>query len=88
MVTFDDETERIINEAAERAVGFYYEKTKEDIALVLEATDSIKGQLDNMITRDEFNEALEDIRLNPLATVEINKDMGKLDLRVTKLENA
>jgi hypothetical protein len=75
-----------ITEAIERAVGFYYEKTKHDIGLVLEATDFINGRLEDMVTRGEFNELVGEVKLITLALTDTNKDLRRLTDRVDSLE--
>jgi flagellar biosynthesis/type III secretory pathway protein FliH len=74
----DEKLERKIQEAAERGAGIYYEKTKYDIDLVLESTGFIKTQLENMVTRDEFNELKDEVKLIRLAVTDTNKDLNQL----------
>ena len=42
----DEKIEGIINEAAERAASFYYEKTKEDMHLLLVTLEAIQVSLE------------------------------------------
>ncbi len=84
-----EELDRVIDKAAERAAdraaGAYYEKTKHDIDLVLEATGFIKKKLANMVTRDEFNELTSEVRLIKYTLTDTNRDLRKLERRVDKL---
>ncbi len=72
----DQRIEAAIDKAIERAVGFYYEKTKDDINLVLEATDFIKVRLEDMVTRDEFNELKADVQTIKIALRHTNEDLN------------
>ena len=71
----DKATER----AAERAVGFYYEKTKHHIDLVLESTGFIKERLQNMVTRDQFNDLTSDVKTIRLAVTDTNRDLQRFN---------
>lgn len=78
--THDDAAiERLIDEAAERAAGFYYEKTRHDIGLVLEATDFIKDRLEDMPTHDDFNELKDEVKIVRLAVTDTNKELRQFD---------
>ena len=91
MITYEDEAierlidkaaeqvERRIERSAERAVGFYYEKTKHDIDLVLEATGFIKDRLEDMVTRDEFNELGGEVKLIRQAITDTNNDLSQFN---------
>lgn len=72
------ELDEVITEAAERAAGAYYEKTKDDIALVLESTGFIKKRLENMVTRGEFNELKGELKVIRLAVTDTNRDLNQL----------
>jgi hypothetical protein len=71
-----------IEQAIERVVGFYYEKTKHDIDLVLEATGFIRTRLDDMVTRDEFNELATEVGVIRHAVTTTNTDLRKLEKTV------
>ncbi|HZL08328.1 MAG TPA: hypothetical protein VFC50_03990 [Candidatus Dormibacteraeota bacterium] len=89
MITYDDkDIERLIDQAAERAVGFYYEKTKHDIGLVLEATDFIKDKLEDMVTRDGFNELGSEVKTIRHVVTATNRDVRRHDKRIAKLEQS
>ena len=86
---FDEETERVINEAAERAVGIYKEALDDKFSQVLEATNSIQETLKEVVKRDEFNELKAEVHTIRPAVTDTNKDLGRLlKKRVTKLEKA
>jgi len=77
MVTNDDrDFEHLINQAAERAVGFYYEKTRHDIDLVMEAIDGMKVQVDK-IPRIEADvaELKTDMKVVKIAVSDTNRDL-------------
>lgn len=82
----DKAAEKAAERAAERAAGAYYEKTKHDIDLVLEATGFIKEKLKNMVTRDEFNKLTAEVRLIKYTLTDTNRDLRKLERRVDKLD--
>lgn len=90
MAYSDEEWDRRITEAIERAVGFYYEKTKDDFQLVTEAIVSLKEQVDNMPTRDEFNELKDDVKIIKIAVTDTNKELhqhkASAERRLTRLE--
>jgi hypothetical protein len=79
------EIDRLIEQAAHRAAGVYYEQTKHDFGLIMESTDFIKQRLENMVTRDEFNELRDEVKLIRLAVTDTNKDLRQLDKRVSLL---
>ncbi len=72
----EEELTVLIDRAAERAAGFYYEKTKDDIKLVLEATDFIKVRLQDMVTRDGFNELKADVKTIKVALRHTNDNLN------------
>ncbi|PIZ63456.1 hypothetical protein COY17_00575 [Candidatus Saccharibacteria bacterium CG_4_10_14_0_2_um_filter_52_9] len=82
------EIDKLIDEAAERAVGFYYEKMQDDFERTHESTTFIKEQLDQQVDQQEFEDLTADVDINRLAVIETNKDVGRLKVRVNKLENA
>ena len=72
--------DRMINEAAERAVGFYYEKTRHDFGLVLEAIDTMKPYFHRIPKIEEdVAELKTDMRVIKLALTETNKDVRRFD---------
>ncbi|HVX56129.1 MAG TPA: hypothetical protein VHA37_00195 [Candidatus Saccharimonadales bacterium] len=71
----DQLIDRAADRAAERAAGVYYEKFKHDIGLVLEATGFIKERLQDMITRDEFNELKSEVKVIRYALKDTNRDL-------------
>ena len=73
------ELDKAIDKAAERAVGFYYEKAKHHIDLVLESLDFMKQQLNNMVTRDEFSKLVTDAQTIRLAVTDTNRELHCFD---------
>lgn len=87
MIKFADPAlEKVINEAAECAAGFYFEKTKHHFALVFEATDAIQRRLKDMSTKDEFNELKTEVSTIRLVVTDTNEDLKALSARVSNLE--
>ena len=66
------EIDDLIERAAERGAGIYFERTKHHIDLVLESTDFIKHRLEDMVTHDEFNELKDEVKLIRAVTTETN----------------
>ncbi len=79
-------TQKSINEAIERTVGFYHEEMEHDIGLVLEATGFIKTRLDDMVTRDKFNDLFTEVKTIRRVVTDTNKDLRGHDRRITTLE--
>lgn len=64
-----------VTEAAERAAGFYYEKTKDDFELIFESMDIMQAKIDNLPTRDEFNGLVTRVRTIEHAVTDTNKEL-------------
>lgn len=83
----DEKIDRVITRAAEDAAGFYYEKTKHDIGLVLEALEGMKWQVDNIPIIEEKVDGLTlDMQVMKGVLKDTNKDLQSHDKRITKLE--
>jgi hypothetical protein len=82
----DKEWQQFVDGAIERAVGFYYEKTKHDIGLVLEATDFIRQELARKPDREEFDELKADVTTLKHALKATNQDLHQLAERVAGIE--
>jgi len=82
----EDSWDEKVNEAIERAIGVYSEDLNDKMDLVLESTDFIKTQLDNMVTKDEFNELKTEVRSIAHALKATNDDVRNHEKRITKLE--
>lgn len=76
-----------VKEAAENAAGFYYEKTKHDINLVLETLGFVRPQTDKVpqIEQDVTDLASKQ-RVTTHALKATNKDLRELTGRVSSLE--
>jgi hypothetical protein len=68
-----------VTEAAERAAGFYYEKTKDDFELIFESLDLIQDKIDKLPTRDEFDELKTEVRTIKLSVIDTNKELHGWD---------
>lgn len=75
----DADWDKRINDAAERAAGIYYEKTKDDIQAVFEYMDLIIAKLDNQPTRDEFNDLVTKVDTIQAAVTDTNRDLHRLE---------
>lgn len=73
------ELDKVINDAAERAAGTVYEKFKHDIDLVLESTGFIKKRLEDMVTRDQFNDLTSEVKAIRLAVTDTNRDLHEFN---------
>lgn len=73
------ELDEVIDKAAHRAVGVYIEDTNHRFDLVLEATGFIKDRLENMVTRDEFNDLQTDVKVIRHAVTDTNRDLRRFD---------
>lgn len=71
----EEELDRLIDKAAERAVGIYMEETERRFDLVLEATGFINERLKDMVTRDEFNELRSEVRTIRYTLKDTNRDL-------------
>lgn len=80
--------DRAVERAAERAVGLYREETNRRFDLVFEATSFIKERLKDMVTRDEFQELKSEVRLIIYTLRDTNRDLRKLERRVSSLEES
>lgn len=84
----EDELTVIIDRAAEQATGFYYEKTRDDIQLVLEALDAVKTQVDKIPKLESDVADLKgNMRVVKLVVTDTNKDLEILAKQVNHLES-
>lgn len=83
----EEELGQVIDRAAKRAVGLYMEETERRFGLVMESTSFIKQQLENMATRDEFNELRSEVATIRHVVTDHTRELRSLDRRTTKLEN-
>lgn len=83
-VQFNDKVKQAINEAAERAAGFYYEKTKDDFRQVMEAFDTVSKQMKRMVAKDEFSELHSRVRTIELVVKDTNKDLKTVTSRLAR----
>lgn len=62
------------------------EEIRSQMSAVLEIVSDNQRKLENMPTRDEFNELKDDVKTIKQAVIDTNKEVALLDRRVTKLE--
>ena len=62
------------------------EEIRSQMSAVLEIVSDNQRKLENVPTRDEFNELKDDVKTIKQAVIDTNKEVELLDRRVTKLE--
>ena len=62
------------------------EEIRSQMSAVLEIVSDNQQKLENVPTRDEFNELKDDVKAIKQAVIDTNKEVALLDRRVTKLE--
>lgn len=62
------------------------EEIRSQMSAVLEIVSDNQRKLENVPTRDEFNELKDDVKTIKQAVIDTNKEVALLDRRVTKLE--
>ena len=62
------------------------EEIRSPMSAVLEIVSDNQRKLENVPTRDEFNELKDDVKTIKQAVIDTNKEVELLDRRVTKLE--
>jgi uncharacterized protein YpuA (DUF1002 family) len=85
----DEKTEQVIAEAAERGAGIYYEKTKHDLQVVMEAFNDIQKKVDKIpIIEDKIDILTKDMQVVKGVLKDMNKDLQTDEKRIGKLECA
>ncbi len=83
----EDELTVTIDRSAEQAAGFYYEKTRDDIQLVLEAFDAVKTQVDKIPRMErDVADLKSNTRVVKLVVADTKKDLKTLTKQVKHLD--
>lgn len=75
-------------DAMERAVGAFYEKIQDDIKLVLETVEAVNIKVNNLPTRDEFNDLRSEVITIKHALTATNEDLRVHGKQIASLESA
>lgn len=84
----DEVINRAARKAAQEAMAFYDESLDSRFGQILETLAFTKERLDNVPTRDEFNELKGDVKAIKQAVTATNRDLANLTTRLSKLEVA